>query len=227
MKGGIAMAILALEAVIAAGIGLRENVSVETVLEEECCGNGTLACRLHAYSASADAALIAEPSSLCANLADMGVMWFRVRVLLHPCSSLSDCVADVQLVIEAAPEDLALKRDVFQKIDCLAPPGALLATNSSSLPSSQLAYVTGRPELVFNVNFNDPLENEYLVEIMGHAGTASATLAAAEAFLKSIGTVPVLTRAEIMGFTLNRIWRAIKREALHLEPIRQPRQRER
>lgn len=80
MKGGIAMAILALEGIIAADIGLHGDVFVETVLEEECCGNGTLACRLRGYSSSADAAIITEPSALGANEADLGVMWFRVRV---------------------------------------------------------------------------------------------------------------------------------------------------
>jgi len=80
MKGGIAMAVLALEAIIAADVGLHGDVFVETVLEEECCGNGTLACRLCGYSAGADAAIITEPCALSANVADMGVMWFRVRV---------------------------------------------------------------------------------------------------------------------------------------------------
>lgn len=80
MKGGIAMALLALEAILAAGVHLRANVYVETVLEEECCGNGALACRLSGYSAGAQAALIPEPFGLTACLADLGVMWFRVRV---------------------------------------------------------------------------------------------------------------------------------------------------
>ena len=57
MKGGIAMAVLALEAIIAAGIGLHGDLFFETVLEEECCGNGALACRLYGYSAGADAAI--------------------------------------------------------------------------------------------------------------------------------------------------------------------------
>ena len=80
MKGGIAMAVLALEAIIAVGVGLHGNLFFETVLEEECCGNGTLACRQYGYSAGADAAIIPEPSSLNATVANMGVMWFRVRV---------------------------------------------------------------------------------------------------------------------------------------------------
>jgi len=80
MKGGIAMSVLALEAIIGAGVGLRGNVYVESVLEEECTGNGSLACRLHGYSSDATGAIIPEPLGLNAGVSDMGVMWFRVVV---------------------------------------------------------------------------------------------------------------------------------------------------
>ena len=136
--------------------------------------------------------------------------------LLHPCTSLGDCLASVDLVIETVPEDLELKRQVFSELDQLAPAHVLIGTNSSSLPSSRIAGATGRPNKVFNINFNDPLCDELLVEIMGHAGTAEETMAAAEAFVRSIKLVPVITKREIMGFAFNRIWRAIKKEALHV-----------
>jgi 3-hydroxybutyryl-CoA dehydrogenase len=136
--------------------------------------------------------------------------------LLHPCTSLGDCLASVDLVIETVPEDLELKRQVFSEIDQLAPAHVLIGTNSSSLPSSRIAGATGRPDKVFNINFNDPLCDELLVEIMGHAETAEETMAAAEAFVRSIKLVPVMTKREIMGFAFNRIWRAIKKEALHV-----------
>ncbi|MGQ9584868.1 MAG: ArgE/DapE family deacylase [Anaerolineae bacterium] len=78
MKGGIAMAALALESLLANGVTLRGDLILETVIEEECSGNGTLACRLAGYQA--DGALICEPYALQANVATMGVMWFRVMV---------------------------------------------------------------------------------------------------------------------------------------------------
>lgn len=136
--------------------------------------------------------------------------------LLQPCTSLGDCLASVDLVIETVPEDLELKRQVFSEIDQLAPAHVLIGTNSSSLPSSRIAGATARPDKVFNINFNDPLCDELLVEIMGHAETAEETMAAAEAFVRSIKLVPVITKREIMGFAFNRIWRAIKKEALHV-----------
>jgi 3-hydroxybutyryl-CoA dehydrogenase len=125
-------------------------------------------------------------------------------------------LGDVDLVIETVPEDLELKRQVFSEIDQLAPAHVLIGTNSSSLPSSRIAGATGRPDKVFNINFNDPLCDELLVEIMGHAKTAEETMAAVEAFVRSIKLVPVMTKREIMGFAFNRIWRAIKKEALHV-----------
>lgn len=77
MKAGVAAMILAVQAVRAAGIGLRGDVTLETVIEEECTGNGTLACALAGLTA--DAALIPEPHALEASQATVGVIWFRVR----------------------------------------------------------------------------------------------------------------------------------------------------
>ena len=136
---------------------------------------------------------------------------------LPACASLEECVAAADLVIEAVPEKLELKRQVFSDLDRLAPAHVLLATNSSSIPSSRIAVVARYPERVFNINFSDPSDDDdLLVELMCGAHTSEATLAAAERFVRSLGMVPIVTRREIMGFSFNRIWRAIKREALHL-----------
>lgn len=135
---------------------------------------------------------------------------------LNLCATLAECVDDVELVVETVPEDLELKRQVFTQIDHIAPPDVLIVTNSSSIPSSSLAEVTTRPDKVLNVNFNDPLHDELLVEVMGHSETAPKSIAAVETFVRSIKMVPIVIKREIMGFAFNRIWRAVKREALHL-----------
>jgi 3-hydroxybutyryl-CoA dehydrogenase len=132
------------------------------------------------------------------------------------CSDLASCLDRVDLVIENVPEDLELKRKVFVELDRLAPAHALLATNSSSLPASRIATATSRPDRVFNVNFNNTTEDELLVELMAAEGLPPSVLEAGEEFLKAIATVPIVTRREIMGFSMNRVWRAIKRETLHL-----------
>jgi len=134
---------------------------------------------------------------------------------IRRCEDLADCLADIDLVIENVPENLEIKRQVFAEMDRLAPPHVLLATNSSSLPSSRVADATKRADKVFNVNFGDPREDQ-LVEVMFHQDVSDETKAAGEAFLKSIKMVPIITEKEIMGFSFNRTWRAIKREVLHL-----------
>jgi acetylornithine deacetylase len=77
MKAGVAAMILAVEAVRAAGIGLRGDVILESVIEEECTGNGTLACVLRGLKG--EAAIVPESHGLTASLATVGVIWFRVR----------------------------------------------------------------------------------------------------------------------------------------------------
>ena len=134
---------------------------------------------------------------------------------VHACETLAQCVADVPLVIENVPEDLKLKREVFAEIDKVAPPQTLIASNSSSLPCSRIADATGRPDKIFNVNFADPTQDNH-VEVMKGATASGETLAAGVAFLRSLGMVPIVTCKEIMGFSFNRVWRAVKRETLHL-----------
>jgi 3-hydroxybutyryl-CoA dehydrogenase len=143
--------------------------------------------------------------------AGAGSAWSRI----HRCENLEECVADVDLVIETIPENVELKREVFAQIDRLAPPHVLIATNSSSLPCSRLADATQRPEKVFNVNFSDPRVDD-LVEVMKGAQTSEETLATGVTFVRTLGMVPIVTYKEIMGFSFNRVWRAIKRETLHL-----------
>ena len=130
---------------------------------------------------------------------------------------LEKCLAEADLVIETVPENLELKRQVFAEIDQLAPSHALIATNSSSIPCSRIASITNRSHKVFNINFSDPSDDhDKLVELMGSEGTSKETLLAGEHFVLSLKMVPIVTKREIMGFAFNRIWRAIKKEALFL-----------
>ena len=133
---------------------------------------------------------------------------------LELASSLAECVAGAELVIESVPEVVELKRQVFCEIDRAAPPAALIGSNTSSIPPSWLPAATGRPEKVFDLNFGPP---EHLkVELMGHAGTAPETIQAAVRFVRSIGLVPIVVKGEIVGYATNRIWRAVKKEVLFL-----------
>lgn len=134
---------------------------------------------------------------------------------LHPCESLSECVADADIVIEAVPEKLDLKQAVWTQIDDLAPPETILTTNSSSLRSSVIGRDVRRKDKTFNLNFGQPAEDDH-VEVMWNVHTSAETKEAVLSFLSSMGFVPLVTHKEISGFSVNRIWRAVKKEALHL-----------
>lgn len=130
---------------------------------------------------------------------------------------LDRTVRGADLIIETVPENLELKKEVWGEINRLTDQEPLLATNSSSLPCSLLADRVDRPDRLFNVNFSHPqYPNDRLVELMMGRSTSEQTILAAEAFVRSLDSVPVVTLKEIMGFSFNRTWRAIKKEVLHL-----------
>ena len=137
--------------------------------------------------------------------------WARI----HRCDTLAECVADADVVIEAVPEKLELKRAVWNEIDGLAPTKTILTTNSSSLRSSVIGRDVQRKGKTFNLNFGQPAEDDH-VEVMWNAHTSAETKEAVLSFLSSLGFVPLVTHKEISGFSLNRIWRAVKKESLHL-----------
>lgn len=134
--------------------------------------------------------------------------------LLAVHSAIQSCVAGVDLVIEAVPEKVELKRKVFAEIARYADAETLLGTNTSSIPGSWLADATRRPEKFFNLNFGTP--DDLKVEVMAHPKTAPATLEAALGFVRSLGLVPILVRGELVGYATNRIWRGVKKEVLFL-----------
>jgi len=131
-------------------------------------------------------------------------------------AKLPEAVAGADLVIEAVPERLELKREVFAQLDGLAPGHALLASNSSSIPISRIAGATQRPGQCLNLHFYFPALGIHLVDVMGGEATAPATLAAGATWVSSIGCIPIRLKKETFGFCLNRMQHAARREALHM-----------
>jgi 3-hydroxybutyryl-CoA dehydrogenase len=131
-------------------------------------------------------------------------------------ADLAQAVADADLVIEAIPENVALKREIFEKIDAAAPPRAILATNSSSIPISRIESATRRPEKCLNLHFYFPAMGTNMVDVMGGSKTVPEIIEAGKAWVRSIGCVPLTVKKEILGFCFNRVWRAIKRETLYM-----------
>lgn len=130
-------------------------------------------------------------------------------------SDLEKSVSDTDLVIENVFENLELKQKIWQQIDCAAPERTLLTTNSSSLKSSDIGRYVHRKEKTFNLNFMTPTEDD-LVEVMWNEFTNEETKSLAILFLKAQNQIPIITKKEIKGFSLNRVWRVIKKEALRL-----------
>lgn len=124
--------------------------------------------------------------------------------------------ASADLVIEAAVEDLSVKRSIFADLDRVCPPHALLVTNSSNIVSSRVADATGRPGKVCNLHFFNPALVMACVEIVPHEGTDPETVEAASAFVESLGKTPVKLKREVPGFLANRLLNALRREALDL-----------
>ena len=108
------------------------------------------------------------------------------------------------LAIEAVPEILDVKREVFRRLDAVLPPGALLASNTSGLSISELARETSRPELVLGLHFFNPASVMRLVEVIEGEGTGESTTAAGEEFARAVGKTPVRVR-ECPGFLVNRV----------------------
>jgi 3-hydroxybutyryl-CoA dehydrogenase len=140
----------------------------------------------------------------------------RVLQRLLPCPDLSDAVHDATLVVEAVYEDLELKRGVFADLDRLAPPEAVLASNSSSLMPSLLAAATGRPDRVLGLHYWNPAHLIPLVEVIPTPATAPALVEQLCAEYRARGKCPVVVRRELPGFIGNRLQFALLREALAL-----------
>lgn len=138
-----------------------------------------------------------------------------VLARLAPVATLAEAVDGVDLVIEAVREDLSTKREVFTEISRLNPE-PLLATNSSSLPSSSLADVVADPGKLANLHFFSEFWMRRCVELMGCGQTTPETMAALAAFGRSLGLFTAVVRGESKGFIINRVWRAVKREALRV-----------
>ena len=116
-------------------------------------------------------------------------------------SALSD-LADCDLVIESVVEDLAVKKDLFDELDRVCKEGAILATNTSTLPVIEMAMETGRPERVCGVHFFNPAPMMSLVEIVRPLTATDETIAEVRAFAEACGKTPVEVK-DRAGFIVN------------------------
>jgi 3-hydroxybutyryl-CoA dehydrogenase len=107
-------------------------------------------------------------------------------------------------------------KNVPEQLDQLCPPHTVLATDSSSFRISALETARRWHDKILNMHFYPPVWQIPMVELMGGTVTTEATMTQARRFVRSLGSTPILVCKESTGFVFNRMWRAIKKESLHL-----------
>jgi 3-hydroxybutyryl-CoA dehydrogenase len=125
-----------------------------------------------------------------------------------------DGLVAADLMIEAITEDAAAKEDVFRRADETLPPEAILASNTSSIPITSLAAVTGRPERVIGMHFFNPVPVLRLVEVIRAVQTSDETAAAIVRLARDLGKEPAEAR-DFPGFVSNRILMPFINEAAY------------
>jgi 3-hydroxybutyryl-CoA dehydrogenase len=138
------------------------------------------------------------------------------QVILGQLTTSTDLknAGDVDLVIEAAVENMEIKTKLFAELDKIAPAHAILASNTSSLPITEIAAATTRPEKVIGMHFMNPVPVMKLVEIIRGLATADEVYQVIEDMTKSLGKVPVEVN-DFPGFVSNRILMPMINEAIY------------
>ncbi len=116
---------------------------------------------------------------------------------------LKEAVSNADLVIEAIPEDMELKKKLYLELSEIAPPQTIFATNSSTFIPSALMEFTGRPEKFLSLHFSNAIWKANIVEVMGCRKTDPAIYASAVDFVNKIGMVPIELKKENPGYVLN------------------------
>jgi 3-hydroxybutyryl-CoA dehydrogenase len=131
-------------------------------------------------------------------------------------TSLQAAAADVDIVVEAIFENLDIKTEVFAELDRVAPPGAVLASNTSAIPITQIAAATTRPQQVVGTHFFSPVPMMQLCELVRGYKTSDETLQRAEDFAVAIGKTCIVVNRDVAGFVTTRLISALAMEAAKL-----------
>ncbi len=123
---------------------------------------------------------------------------------------------DADLVIEAVFENINVKHELFKKLDDVISPNAIVASNTSAIPISQLAAATRKPEKFVGVHFFNPVPMMMAVEVIKGICTSDQTLEAGADFVRFIGKEPIMVYRDIAGFVLNRMNMLTNMEAMRL-----------
>ncbi len=134
-------------------------------------------------------------------------------VRLHTSTSYEEAARNIDLAIEAVPENMDLKTKVFATLDSAAPPSAILASNTSTLSITEMGKATKRPDKVAGMHFFNPPHSMALVEIIKGENTDQETINTLVELSKKLGKTPIIVRKDVRGFVVNRILGAVFNEA--------------
>jgi enoyl-CoA hydratase/3-hydroxyacyl-CoA dehydrogenase len=130
-----------------------------------------------------------------------------------PLVDMEEAVSDADVIIEAVPEKMDIKKDVYSEVEQYAPEHALFATNTSSLSITELSEVSERPEQFCGMHFFNPPIRMQLVEVINGEHTSEETIEAIEDLSEDFGKTPVRVRKDSPGFIVNRILVPLMNEA--------------
>jgi enoyl-CoA hydratase / 3-hydroxyacyl-CoA dehydrogenase len=134
---------------------------------------------------------------------------------IKPIVDLKDALIDTDLLIEAVPEDLNLKKKVYSEVDQFAEEKTVYASNTSTLPISEISQLTSRPDRFIGLHFFNPPQLMKLVEVIPGARTEKSIVDLGIKLVKSFGKDPILCNKDVPGFIVNRIFIPLVHEAAY------------
>ena len=132
---------------------------------------------------------------------------------IRPAVDLGEAVAGADLVIEVVPEIMDLKKKVYAELDGVARPEAIFASNTSTLPITEIAETTSRPERFIGIHFFNPPQLMKLVEVIPGRATSQKTVDVTKEYVRSVNKEAVLCRRDVPGFIINRLFIPMVHEA--------------
>ena len=141
----------------------------------------------------------------------------KIFARITPVVEMEQALKGTDLLIEAVPEDMNLKRKVYAEVDRLAESRTLYASNTSTLPITEMAALTSRPERFVGLHFFNPPQLMPLVEVIPGGKTNQSMVDMAIALVQKLGKQPVLCKKDVAGFIVNRIFIPLVHEAVYCQ----------
>jgi 3-hydroxybutyryl-CoA dehydrogenase len=162
------------------------------------------------YSSEVRGTIRSRIESICALLGSDPALIGKIGIY----HEMAPAVAGAELVIEAAPEKLTIKRELFSALEACAPRDAVFASNTSAIPITDIARELSRRERVVGAHFWNPPHLIRIVEVVQTEWSSDVTIERVMSLLKGASRIPVHCRRDVPGFIGNRLQHALKREAI-------------